>query len=109
MSFHNIAIATRDMLATHEFYTDAMGFELVRAEKADMEGGVWAKHFFYDTGNVYRDVSDYDLGDLRHVAGVGIRLTTPVGPLRIEYGRKLDRETREESLGEFFFSIGQAF
>lgn len=51
MSFHHVAIATRDMLATHEFYCEAMGFELVRVEKANMGDGAWAKHFFYDTGN----------------------------------------------------------
>ncbi|HKY33883.1 MAG TPA: outer membrane protein assembly factor BamA, partial [Candidatus Polarisedimenticolia bacterium] len=63
---------------------------------------------FYDAGNVFSDFTDYDLGDLRHVGGVGLRLSTPVGPFRIEYGRKLDRE-RGESRGEIFFSIGQAF
>ena len=46
MSFHHVAIATRDMLATHEFYCEAMGFELVRVEKANMGDGAWAKHFF---------------------------------------------------------------
>ena len=51
MSFHHIAIATRDMQATHEFYTEGMGFELVHAEKAKMGENAWAKHFFYDTGN----------------------------------------------------------
>jgi catechol 2,3-dioxygenase-like lactoylglutathione lyase family enzyme len=51
VSYHHLAIATRDMKATHEFYSNAMGFELVRAEKAQMPGGDWAKHFFYDTGN----------------------------------------------------------
>lgn len=51
MSFHHLAIATRDMPATHEFYSNAMGFRLVRVEKAQTPGGGWAKHFFYDTGN----------------------------------------------------------
>ena len=52
MSFHHIAIATTDMKATHKFYTEAMGFELVRVEKANTGPGTdWAKHFFYDTGN----------------------------------------------------------
>lgn len=64
---------------------------------------------FYDSGNVFADPSDYDLGDLRHVLGLGIRVSTPVGPFRIEYGRKLERESRDESLGELFFSIGQPF
>ena len=33
MSYHHIAIATRDMKATHEFYSRAMSFELVRARE----------------------------------------------------------------------------
>jgi len=51
MSYHHLAIATRDMQATHQFYSEAMGFELVRAEKANTGPAAWAKHFFYDTGN----------------------------------------------------------
>lgn len=51
MSYHHVAIATRDMQATHRFYSDGMGFELVRVEKAQARPGAWAKHFFYDTGN----------------------------------------------------------
>ena len=51
MPYHHIAIATRDMAATHEFYSTAMGFELVRVEKAQTGPEAWAKHFFYDTGD----------------------------------------------------------
>ena len=51
MSYHHIAIATRDMAATHEFYSTAMGFELVRVEKAQTGPEAWAKHFFYNTGD----------------------------------------------------------
>jgi len=51
MSYHHVAITTKDMQATHDFYTAAMGFELVRVEKAQMGKTAWAKHFFYDTGN----------------------------------------------------------
>ena len=54
MAFHHIAIATRDLEATHRFYTEAMGFQLVRVEA--MPAGMpdspgWARHLFYDTGN----------------------------------------------------------
>jgi outer membrane protein assembly factor BamA len=63
---------------------------------------------FYDAGNVYRTRGDFDLGDIRHVAGIGLRLATPIGPFRLEYGAILDREPGEEH-GQFFFSIGQAF
>jgi catechol 2,3-dioxygenase-like lactoylglutathione lyase family enzyme len=51
MAFHHTAFAARDLAATHRFYTEAMGFELVKAVAAptDRPGG-WAKHLFYDTG-----------------------------------------------------------
>ncbi len=63
---------------------------------------------FYDAGNVYRNLADADPFDLRHAAGVGLRLETPIGPLRLEYGRKLDREPGESD-SELFFAIGSAF
>lgn len=69
-----------------------------------MLGGV----VFYDAGNVYRTLTEYDVRDVRHVAGFGLRLATPIGPFRVEYGAILDREP-DESRGELFFSIGQAF
>jgi catechol 2,3-dioxygenase-like lactoylglutathione lyase family enzyme len=49
MSFHHVAVATRDLAATHEFYTDAMGFDLVKVEASATDGGGWARHVFYDT------------------------------------------------------------
>ena len=51
MAFHHLAFAARDMQATHRFYADVMGFDLVKAVAAptDRPGG-WAKHLFYDTG-----------------------------------------------------------
>lgn len=51
MGFHHVAFATRDLAATHRFYTEVMRFELVKAVVAptDQPGG-WAKHVFYDTG-----------------------------------------------------------
>ena len=63
---------------------------------------------FYDAGNIFRTMSDYDPTDLRQVAGAGLRLATPIGPFRFEYGAILDRQAGEPS-GQFFVSIGQAF
>lgn len=56
MGFHHLAFASRDMAATHRFYADVLGFELVKAQAAptDAPGG-WAKHLFYSTGG---DLSD---------------------------------------------------
>jgi outer membrane protein insertion porin family len=63
---------------------------------------------FLDMGNVYAHVSDFRFTDIRKAAGLGLRLHTPWFLLRMDYGVKLDRRPGE-SLGRFFFSIGQAF
>lgn len=51
MPFHHLAVAVRDMSSIHRFYTEAMGFELVKAEITKTPEGGWAKHFFYTTGD----------------------------------------------------------
>jgi len=50
MAFHHVAITTKDLDATHRFYTEAMGFELAKVEAQPTASG-WARHLFYDTGN----------------------------------------------------------
>ena len=50
MSYHHLALATKDMKATHAFYEGVMGFELVKVEIAPVQGGGWGKHFFYRLG-----------------------------------------------------------
>lgn len=52
MGFHHVALATRDTAATHDFYTNVMGFHLVKVVAAPNPGdhGGWSKHFFYETG-----------------------------------------------------------
>ena len=51
MAYHHVAVAVTDLAETHRFYTEVMGFELVKAQAAptDAPGG-WAKHVFYATG-----------------------------------------------------------
>jgi catechol 2,3-dioxygenase-like lactoylglutathione lyase family enzyme len=49
VSFHHVAIATNDLDATHRFYTEVMGFELVKTVVAETLEGGWARHVFYDT------------------------------------------------------------
>lgn len=50
MGFHHTAFATRDLEATHKFYTEAMGFQLAKVVAAPSPEGGWAKHVFYETG-----------------------------------------------------------
>ena len=63
---------------------------------------------FLDFGNVWVKVDDFKLSDIKYTAGLGLRYGTPVGPLRVDYGFKLNKE-RDESSGELHFSIGHAF
>ncbi len=49
MAFHHVALACRDTRETHRFYTEAMGFELVKTNVGKTPAGGWAKHFFYET------------------------------------------------------------
>ena len=51
MAFHHVALATRDIDATHRFYTEVMGFTLVKAVVAPTPNGGWARHVFYDTSD----------------------------------------------------------
>lgn len=50
MAFHHVAIATRDLAASHRFYSEAMGFELTKVITGKTPEGGWSKHAFYDTG-----------------------------------------------------------
>lgn len=61
MAFHHVAFATRDLPATHAFYSDVMGFALAKVEAAPTPGGGWARHVFYDTGDGM--VAFWDLHD----------------------------------------------
>jgi catechol 2,3-dioxygenase-like lactoylglutathione lyase family enzyme len=68
MAFHHVAVATRDLDATHRFYTDVMGFTLVKVVAAPTPGGTgFAKHLFYDTGDgelmAFWDLHDPAIGD----------------------------------------------
>jgi catechol 2,3-dioxygenase-like lactoylglutathione lyase family enzyme len=51
MSFHHVAIATRDLEGSHAFYSEACGFELLKVDVIPFGESGWARHLFYDTGN----------------------------------------------------------
>ena len=62
---------------------------------------------FLDSGNVWKLPEDIGT-KVRYTVGTGLRYKTPVGPVRVDYGHKLDRE-QGESNGEVHFSFGHAF
>jgi outer membrane protein assembly factor BamA len=60
---------------------------------------------FSDGGNLYASEDDFAVTNIRQSAGPGLRYDTPVGPIKADFGFKLDRQ-ENEALGEFHFSIG---
>jgi len=63
---------------------------------------------FVDTGNVYAKITTIELGEMRSAFGGGIRYKSPIGPLRIDYGIKVN-PLPGESRSAWFVSFGQAF
>ena len=68
---------------------------------------------FYDTGNVFRTISDIGFGGFSHTLGGGLRIKTPFGPLRADYGYNLNlsRNLQQQGLtrGHLFITVGPPF
>ena len=68
---------------------------------------------FLDAGNVFKQATDIDLGRLRSAAGFGLRFQSPVGPIRVDLGFKINRQQitpgRLEEPNAWHISLGQAF
>jgi outer membrane protein assembly complex protein YaeT len=63
---------------------------------------------FSDSGNVYTLVSDLTLDDIRYAAGLGLRYRSAFGPIRVDWGYKLNRRSGE-SASRLAVAIGHAF
>lgn len=61
---------------------------------------------FWDFGNVWSDKPNFTLDDLRHSAGIGFRVFTPIGPIRFDFAQPI---FDDEKHIQFHFSIGEAF
>lgn len=68
---------------------------------------------FVDAGNVFRRAGDIALSELRVATGFGVRYRSPIGPLRVDLGFKLDPRVLASGSRErgsvLHISLGQAF
>ncbi|HLI73587.1 MAG TPA: VOC family protein [Acidimicrobiales bacterium] len=100
MAFHHVAVATNDLDATHRFYTEVMGFTLVKtvASPTGAPGGAWAKHLFYDTGAggliAFWDLHDERLGDFDPAISTGLGLPEWVNHIAFDAPSLEDLERR---------------
>ncbi|MCB0333959.1 MAG: BamA/TamA family outer membrane protein, partial [Bdellovibrionales bacterium] len=63
---------------------------------------------FYDAGEAFDDHESITLSDLRLAWGYGLRWSSPLGPIRIEFGYPIDREPGDKSVVTLF-SFGAPF
>ena len=60
-------------------------------------GYAWSKDY---------DERNFALGDMKYSMGLGLRVNSPLGPLRLDYGFPLRGDNRH---GRFHFSFGGQF
>ncbi len=66
---------------------------------------------FYDVGNVWEKMADLASGGFKSGFGVGIRVKTPMGPIKLDYGIPLNKEPGQDRIksGKFHFSASNTF
>jgi outer membrane protein insertion porin family len=62
---------------------------------------------FYDVGNVWSDIDDIG-SDFKSAVGLGVRVKTPIGPVKVDYGYGLDYDPGDKK-GRFHFSMSREF
>lgn len=63
---------------------------------------------FFDIGNVYEEVDDFDAGDLRYSTGLAFAWISPLGLLKASVAAPLNEESGDDT-ETFQFTFGQRF
>jgi outer membrane protein insertion porin family len=63
---------------------------------------------YMDAGNVWGEQQKVSANDLRASVGVGISWVSPVGPLKLSYGKPI-RSFDQDKIQKLQFQIGTAF
>jgi outer membrane protein insertion porin family len=66
---------------------------------------------FFDVGNVWAKSTDFGKNNFYSGYGLGFRVKTPIGPMKLDYGIPLNKEPGEDSKrsGKFYFSVSRGF
>jgi outer membrane protein assembly complex protein YaeT len=101
-------VGTPETISPSGFPRGGNGVLIMNVELRVPVIGDFGAALFSDGGNVWERVTDFDITQLRGSVGFGVRYRSPIGPIRVDLGFKLDRRLGE-SRQVLHFSIGQAF
>ncbi len=71
--------------------------------------GILGGAVFSDTGNVFARVRDFRPQNLTETIGFGLRLSTPVGPVRVDFGYLVFNRPDGVPSSQIHFSFGSTF
>jgi outer membrane protein insertion porin family len=64
---------------------------------------------FLDAGNVWREIEQFKVNSIKFTTGLGLVFLTPVGPVRFEYGVKLNPDSADKQPDAFHIGFYYAF
>lgn len=64
---------------------------------------------FFDVGNVWSRPQEFAKGGFKSGAGAGVRIKTPFGPVKLDYGWPFNPDKGERKTGRLHFSASRAF
>lgn len=64
---------------------------------------------FLDYGNVWPEWNGFDLLKLHYAVGAGLRYNTMIGPIRLDFAWKVNRQELDTRTYEIHVSLGEAF
>jgi outer membrane protein insertion porin family len=105
-------VGTPETITPRGFPRGGNGLLILNAELRIPVWKDFGAALFSDGGNVFARVTDFDPSELRGSVGFGVRYRSPIGPVRVDLGFKMDRRQfggELEKRTALHFSIGQAF
>ncbi|MBL7158024.1 MAG: outer membrane protein assembly factor BamA [Candidatus Omnitrophica bacterium] len=92
---------------------DPIGGESMMLGTAEVTFPVYEKlikgAIFFDTGNVWEEFGQFFKGGFKSGAGLGVRVKTPIGPLKLDWGYPLADNQDDKKEGQFYFSVSHGW
>jgi outer membrane protein assembly complex protein YaeT len=89
-------------------FIGAKSYVLLNVEVEQALTSRWSVVLFGDTLGIAARIADYPFAEELYSVGLGVRYRTPVGPVRLEYGRNINPRSLDPS-GALQLSIGVPF